>query len=292
MRRRPTTSASIRTWSRRLPKLAAAAALALCTSRASAQAYLGTPMPMQAPPPAIPGVPNQAPTPVPTVLPPTPYGGALQPSSLQSQQAFSKTPKVAEQTQILTQPIIPPEGAPQPTMAELRKSLRDDGLKNMGIPEFSRQIGAKPPTPPANMAPVTPESDGAWSRVWARMTFTYVPPPQETPPVSAAASPSASAAASTPPPDQGPWGRFFSRVSGTSTPPPASQQETPRQETPPIVQQTSATAPPDQPSLWYRLTHFRSGSQPDASSPQPMPQPTQQQNGPMVLRAADTYRAP
>ena len=272
MRRRPTTSAILRTWSRRLPSLAAAATLAICTSRASAQAYLGTPLPIQALPPAIPATPTQ----VPTVLPPTPAGGALTPSSLQSRQAVTQTPKVAEQTQILTQPIIPPGGAPQPTMVELRKSLRDDGLKNLGINDFTRQIGARPPTPPANMAPATATSENPWGRVWGRMTGTYTPPAQqETPPVNAAAPVAPSAP---PPADQGPWGRVWARMGGTSATPSA-----PQQETPPAVQQTSATTPPpEQPGLWYRLTHFRSGSQTENA---PQAQPTSSY-GPMVLPEA------
>ena len=155
MRRRPTTSPTspLRTWSRRLPSLAAAAILALGTSRAGAeQAQLGTPMPMGT---YLPPAGPSAPTPVPTTLPalPNPGGSQLQPSSLQSRQAAAATPKVADQRPIQTSRSSRPAAQPQPTMAELRQSLRDEGLKNMGMPEFTRQIGAKPPTPPAGMLP-------------------------------------------------------------------------------------------------------------------------------------------
>ena len=162
MRSRPTTS-TFRTWSRTLPSLAATAILAFGSTRAGAQqAQLGAPMPMDTLP-AIPAPPAM-PTQLPPTLPPLPNPGEspLTPSSLQSRQAATETPKVAsQQSAIQMQPIIPPGGAPQPTMAELRQSLRDEGLKNMGMPDFMRQTGAKPPTPPAGMLPAVPK-ESSW----------------------------------------------------------------------------------------------------------------------------------
>jgi hypothetical protein len=249
MRRRPTTSPTspIRTWSRRLPSLAAAAILAAATTRAGAQqAQLGSPVPMGQ---NVPTGPSQGPITLPG-LPAAgasqPGGSQLQPSSLQSRQTVAATPKVADQKAILTEPIIPPGGAPQPTMAELRKSLRDDGLKNMGMPDFMRQVGAKPPTPPAGMSPATPPSN--WPRLFNWSSDT-----------------TATATATTTAP-----------TTTTSTSPPTAAV---RSE-PPVVQQTSGTAPPEQPSFWYRLTHR---TKPDDNA---TPQPT----GPMVLPEATPLR--
>ncbi|HEX3316099.1 MAG TPA: hypothetical protein VHR72_14475 [Gemmataceae bacterium] len=299
MRRRPTISPTspLRIWSRRLPSLAAAAILALGTSQAGAQqAKLGTPEPMGTFLPPV----NPT-TPVPTTLPPLPNpgGSALLPSSLQSRQAAAARPKVAEQ-RIQTEPIIPPGGAPQPTMAELRQSLRDDGLKNMGMPDFTRAIGAKPPTPPARMMPATPPStwsrlfswtptttpDSATSAAMAPATRTVLTPsmtenapaPRTEPPVVQQTN------GTTPPATQSSsWPRLFSRTPSTTAPLPPSMTENapaPRVE-PPVVQQTSGTAPPpEQQSWWYRLTHRTTPS--DNAGPQPA--------GPMVLPEAAPLR--
>jgi hypothetical protein len=233
MSRRHTTSpiSPIRSWSRRLPSLAAAAILSVATSRAGAQqAQLGAPVPMGAP--TSPASPVQPPT---AQYLPAPGGSPLQPSSLQSRQTVAATPKVADQKAIQLEPIIPPGGAPQPTMAELRQSLRDEGIKNMGMPDFMRQPGAKPPTPPAGMTPVTPPS--GWSRLFSRSPDTT---------------------------------ETASATTTTATPPPSTVRTEP-----PVVQQTSGTAPPDQQSWWYRLTHRSTPNEaPQPTGPMVLPEAT------------------
>ena len=290
MRRRATTSpiSPLRSWSRRLPSLAAAAFLSVAASRAGAQqAQLGSPLPMGAPTPTVPTLP----TPVPTTLPalPTPGGSPLTPSSLQSRQTVAATPKVADQKAILTEPIIPLGGAPQPTMAELRQSLRDDGLKNMGMPEFTRQLGAKPPTPPAGMQPATQPSSG-WSRFFSRSSDTtatastttvLTPSMTENAPAPRSEQPVAPQTTGTPPPAAASsgWSIFSRTPSGNSVLPPSMTENAPApRPEPPVVQQTSGTTPPEQPSFWYRLTH--------RSTPNETPQPT----GPMVLPEATPLR--
>jgi hypothetical protein len=228
MRSRLTTS-TFRTWSRTLPSLAAAAILAFA-SRAGAQ-QLGLPMPMDTLPTIPP--PVQGPPATPTLPPlPNPGQSQLTPSSLQSRQAATETPKLASQkAAIQMEPIIPSGGAPQPTMVELRKSLREDGLKNAGLPDFMRNTGAKPPTAPAGMLPATPPQEGnAWTRLFSRPTDASTTTP--TPPTT-----------------------------------PATVQTATGSE-PQVVQQTSGTVPPpEQQSWWYRWTHRT--TQTDNAAPQP-----------------------
>jgi hypothetical protein len=207
---------------------------------------------------------------IPSIPGPTATGTGVQPSSLTSRPAATEQPKLT------TGGVTPPNLAEAPqvkSMKELRASLRDEGLKNLGFHEFTSQVGARPPVPPPSMT----KTNTSWFSFSRDHSNDELPSAKmKAPDAPATATPSSA---------DGPWTRFFARVGIIRDAAPSQPDAAPSQAQAPAAQPTNTASNPSNPNdgPWHRafvrvgLVRDAAPSQPEAAPmppPQPMPQPT------------------
>jgi hypothetical protein len=213
------------------------------------------------------GTPEAAPS-IPSIPGPTATGAGVQPSSLTSRPAATEQPKLT--TGGVTAPNL--AEAPQvKSMRELRASLREEGMKNIGFREFTSQVGARPPVPPPSMT----KTDSPWFSFFSRDHSN-----DDLPSAKMKAPDAPATATATPSSADGPWTRFFYRVGIIRDAAPSQPEVAQAPATPPTNTAPNPSNPNDGP--WHRafarigLVRDGAPSQPEAAPtpPPPPPQPT------------------